>query len=101
MLSFKFCMNPLYSKHIYPRANQVRYYAVNQLKKISDDDLEFVLLQLVQALRYEEKDDSYLKKYLISRCSNNLKLASCFYWFLNVEADDSQESSLAQQAILT
>ena len=90
MLSFKFCMNPLYSKHIYPRVNQVRYYAVNQLKKISNDDIEFVLLQLVQALRYEERNDSYLKKYLIARCADDLKLASSFYWFLNVEADETK-----------
>lgn len=93
MLSFKFCLNPLYQKHIHQKFNHVRLFAVKQLDGVSDKELEFVLLQLVQALRYEDSS-SYLKSYLIKRCSLNLQLASCLYWFLNVEADDENLKDL-------
>ena len=94
MLSFKFCMNPMYANHIFVNMNKVRYFAVNQLSKLSNDEIEFVLLQLVQALRYEDPenpDNSSLKNYLIKRCSKDIKLASAFYWFLNVESDSTGE----------
>ena len=92
-------MNPLYNKHIHPKFSQVRYFAVQQLAKISDKDIEFVLLQLVQALRYEDLNNSFLKKYLISRCCGILHLASCFYWFLNVEADDENMKDMKEKDI--
>lgn len=92
MLSFKFCVNPLYVKHIHSNMNKVRIFAVNQLSKLSNDEIEFVLLQLVQALRYEDPESSSLKNYLIKRCFNDITLATSLFWFLNVEADEEGET---------
>jgi phosphatidylinositol 3-kinase len=89
MLSFKFCMNPIYTKNIYPKMQEVRQYAVKNLEKLNETEINFILLQLVQALRYEDETNSPLRKFLISKCSKTIDLATSFFWFLRVEADDT------------
>ena len=93
MLSFRFCMNPNYEKNIFPKMIEVRKKAVKHLENISSTDLNFILLQLVQALRYEDETITPLKDFLINKCKNDIILATSLYWFLSVEADDSQNGS--------
>ena len=76
----------------------VRTYAVDQLRKSSDDELLLYLLQLVQALRFERvpqvdaevdgSQDSSLAQFLISRAVNNFMLGNYLHWYLMVECDD-------------
>ena len=71
----------------------VRTYAVNRLRKADDEELRMYLLQLVQALKFEQVDgdttqDSSLASFLISRATNNFMLGNYLHWYLMVECDD-------------
>ena len=104
MLSCKFAVNDLYSQENIKKKNlngmkQLRKYAVKQLQKKDDNKINFILLQLVQALRYENKNDSSLKKFLIEKCSKNINLATSFYWFLKVEKDNSDERTKTKEEL--
>lgn len=69
----------------------IRKYAVEKIlaNEKAYDKLPFglVLLQLVQALRYESfsEENSALKNFLLDRCSTDITLATQLFWFLNVE----------------
>lgn len=76
----------------------VRSYAVDRLRKADDDELLLYLLQLVQALKYENismesvegaMQDSSLARFLIQRAASNFLLGNYFYWYLMVECDDN------------
>ncbi|PLB37922.1 phosphatidylinositol 3-kinase VPS34 [Aspergillus candidus] len=80
----------------------VRTYAVERLRKADDDELLLYLLQLVQALKYEDSPnadaedvahDSSLANFLITRAANNLQLGSYLHWYLMVECDDAGPGS--------
>ncbi|KAJ5397581.1 Phosphatidylinositol 3-kinase [Penicillium cosmopolitanum] len=80
----------------------VRSYAVARLRKADDDELLLYLLQLVQALKYEENaennadeaaHDSSLASFLIARAANNFKLGNYLHWYLMVECDDAGPGS--------
>ncbi|RDW72488.1 phosphatidylinositol 3-kinase VPS34 [Aspergillus mulundensis] len=82
----------------------VRSYAVERLRKADDDELLLYLLQLVQALKYEDKSqedadiaahDSSLANFLITRAANNFKLGSYLHWYLMVECDDAGPGTLS------
>ncbi|KAE8411332.1 kinase-like domain-containing protein [Aspergillus pseudocaelatus] len=84
----------------------VRSYAVERLRKADDEELLLYLLQLVQALKYEENSnndtedaahDSSLANFLITRAANNFKLGSYFHWYLMVECDDTSPGTLSAQ----
>jgi len=100
MLSFKFCMNNIYSKStIYPKTQEVRSFAVKKLDSLDDKSLNFILLQLVQALRYEEQSvRSELRNYLVDRCKEEIYLATSLYWFLNVESEEEASISTSMKA---
>jgi phosphatidylinositol 3-kinase len=75
----------------------VRAYAVDRLRKANDEELLLYLLQLVQALKFEQispdsaqdaTQDSSLARFLISRATNNFMLGNYFHWYLMVECDD-------------
>jgi len=66
----------------------VRVYAVKQLQRADNEELDAYLLQLVQALRYEEQYPSFLSEFLINRCVQTLNLANFFHWYLSVERYD-------------
>ena len=75
----------------------VRAYAVDRLRESDDDELLLYLLQLVQALKFEEvlseaddgsTRDSSLASFLITRATQNLKLGNYLHWYLMVECDD-------------
>lgn len=82
----------------------VRSYAVERLRKADDDELLLYLLQLVQALKYEDNThgdadiaahDSSLANFLITRAANNFKLGSYLHWYLMVECDDAGPGTLS------
>lgn len=82
----------------------VRSYAVERLRKADDDELLLYLLQLVQALKYEDNahgdadiaaHDSSLANFLITRAANNFKLGSYLHWYLMVECDDAGPGTLS------
>ncbi|KAJ5238865.1 Phosphatidylinositol 3-kinase [Penicillium chermesinum] len=84
----------------------VRSYAVERLRKADDDELLLYLLQLVQALKYEESaqnnaddaaQDSSLANFLITRAANNFKLGNYLHWYLMVECDDAGPGTLSTQ----
>ena len=103
MLSRKFSVNKLY-----PNTNgvidhldgmkMVRKYAIEKLDEHTDDELNFILLQLVQAIRYEDinlkKVDSPLVNFLIKRCCKDEILSSSFFWFIECESDISDLSNI-------
>ncbi|KAJ5948815.1 Phosphatidylinositol 3-kinase [Penicillium verhagenii] len=84
----------------------VRSYAVARLRKADDEELLLYLLQLVQALKYEEHSDndadeaahdSSLANFLITRAANNFKLGNYLHWYLMVECDDAGPGTLSNQ----
>ena len=71
MLSKRFCVNSIYSKNISSLngMKEVRKYAAKKLNDLTDEELNFILLQLVQALRYEDFSDSPLMQgYIQPAC---------------------------------
>jgi phosphatidylinositol 3-kinase len=83
----------------------VRAYAVDRLRKADDDELLLYLLQLVQALKFEQISpdssqdvikDSSLANFLIARATNNFMLGNYFHWYLMVECDDKSEDQGAE-----
>ncbi len=98
MLSRKFCVNQYYKTPFFVNKNsnslnEIRKFAVGKLKDEKDENIQFILLQLVQALRYENYENSPLKKLLIEKCSQNIKLATSFYWFIECESNDTIEKN--------
>lgn len=84
----------------------VRSYAVARLHKADDEELLLYLLQLVQALKYEESagndadaaaHDSSLANFLITRAAHNFKLGNYLHWYLMVECDDAGPGTLSTQ----
>ncbi|KAJ5280114.1 Phosphatidylinositol 3-kinase [Penicillium angulare] len=84
----------------------VRSYAVARLRQADDEELLLYLLQLVQALKYEESSengeddaahDSSLASFLITRAANNFKLGNYLHWYLMVECDDAGPGTLSTQ----
>ena len=102
MLSRKFSVNKLYPNNdegIVTNLNgmkNLRKIAVKKLAEHTNEELNFILLQLVQAIRYEDislKDyNTDLVKFLIERCCKDSILASSFYWFISCEADSSDQN---------
>ncbi|KRX01351.1 Protein kinase-like domain [Pseudocohnilembus persalinus] len=93
LLSAFFCANDIYNKEAskpFEDMMEIRRYAVDQLKKIPQHNVNFILLQLVQALRYENLDSvqsSPLAQFLIELGTQNIHIASQLLWILNVETD--------------
>ena len=101
MLSRKFSVNKLYPNNEGLLNNlegmkHLRKFAVQKLGEHTNEELNFILLQLVQAIRYEDISvkniDSPLVTFLIETCSKDIILASSFYWFIECEADNEPNS---------
>ncbi|KAJ3026670.1 UNVERIFIED_CONTAM: Phosphatidylinositol (PI) 3-kinase [Siphonaria sp. JEL0065] len=82
----------------------VRTYAVSQLRKADDEELQLYLLQLVQALKFEQiaatevnLHESELSQFLIERAVANPILGNNFYWYLMVECEDKAYGSLYEK----
>ena len=101
MLSRKFSVNKIYPNNEGLLNNlegmkHLRKFAVQKLGEHTNEELNFILLQLVQAIRYEDISvkniDSPLVSFLIETCSKDIILASSFYWFIECEADNEPNS---------
>ena len=102
MLSRKFSVNKLYPNNDegiitnLSGMKELRKIAIKKLGEHSNEELNFILLQLVQAIRYEDISvkDYYtdLVKFLIERCCKDNILASSFFWFISCEADSSDQN---------
>eukprot|EP01059_Diplonema_ambulator_P006316 TRINITY_DN16053_c0_g1_i2.p1 TRINITY_DN16053_c0_g1~~TRINITY_DN16053_c0_g1_i2.p1 ORF type:complete len:875 (+),score=168.21 TRINITY_DN16053_c0_g1_i2:71-2695(+) len=67
----------------------VRAHSVDRLGKEPNETLITVLLQLVQAFRYEADPlTSSLLKLLLERSAISWDLCNYFYWYLQVETED-------------
>jgi len=99
----------LLGRNVAFQTSLVRSYAIDTLSKSSDEELRLYLLQLVQALKYEEDVSggtsggndvahafsenksagvSSLSTFLIDRASRNVELANFLFSFLRVELDN-------------
>ncbi|KAG2378562.1 hypothetical protein C9374_008201 [Naegleria lovaniensis] len=78
----------LLSKH-FKGVDAVRNYAISVLKDVTDKELLSVLLQLVQALRYEhDMRTCKLADLLIERSQKSFIVANDLFWFLTIAAED-------------
>jgi len=91
----------LLGKQVAYQTNLVRAYAIDTLASAPDEELSLYLLQLVQALKFENIQEtgvnqvssatapvSSLATFLISRAAKNIQLANYLYWYLKVELQD-------------
>ena len=66
----------------------IREYAVQSLDILDDDQLNPFLLQLVQVVKYELYDDSYLSRFLLRRALlSPLKIGHSLFWLMRSEMD--------------
>ena len=100
MLSRKFSVNKLYPNtngvlDNFDGMKKIREYAIKKLSEHSNEDLNFILLQLVQAIRYEDISpkniNSPLVQFLIEHCCKDIILSSSFFWFIECESDTSDQ----------
>ena len=100
MLSRKFSVNKLYPNtngvlDNFDGMKKIREYAIKKLSCHSNEDLNFILLQLVQAIRYEnislKNVNSPLVQFLIERCCKDIILSTSFFWFIECESDTSDQ----------
>ena len=89
LLSVNFCCNSYYPSIESDTIQYIRKYAVSRLATCSDDELHSILLQLVQALRYEDWIDSPLFRLLLERAKSCVKIGIQLYWFLKVEVESA------------
>ena len=107
MLSRRFSVNKLYPNNdegIIINLNgmkDLRKIAIKKLGEHTNEELNFILLQLVQAIRYEDITikDFYtpLVKFLVERCCTDTILASSFFWFISCEADRSDQNQKSKK----
>ncbi|XP_044523653.1 phosphatidylinositol 4,5-bisphosphate 3-kinase catalytic subunit delta isoform [Gracilinanus agilis] len=60
-------------------------FAIQSLRKLTDDELFQYLLQLVQVLKYESYLDCELTKFLLDRALANRKIGHFLFWHLRSE----------------
>jgi phosphatidylinositol 3-kinase len=91
----------LLGKQVAYQTNLVRAYAIDTLASAPDEELNLYLLQLVQALKFDQETGvnhqagslstsmkSSLATFLIGRAARNVQLANYLYWYLKVELQD-------------
>jgi len=101
----------LLGRNVAFQTSLVRSYAIETLSDAPDEELRLYLLQLVQALKYEEDVSggvsgsssdvttnafsdkassriSSLSAFLIERASHNVELANFLYWYLRAEIEN-------------
>lgn len=97
----------LLGKNVAFQTNLVRTYAIDTLAAAPDEELMLYLLQLVQAIKYEDsflhdktilpstsRGVSPLATFLIERASKCLELANYLYWYLKVEIQNPTHGQL-------
>ena len=104
ILSRKFSVNKLFMDDTgikdFEGLKILRKFAVSRLKKFSINEINFMLLQLVQAIKYEDisLDNIYspLVKLLVEKSKSDLVFATSFYWFIECESitEKNQETEI-------
>lgn len=64
---------------------QVRSFAIECIRQVSDEELLLYLLQLVQALKHENYLECDLVNFLIVRALQNRKIGHFLFWHLRAE----------------
>ncbi|GAB5358556.1 hypothetical protein AAMO2058_000468200 [Amorphochlora amoebiformis] len=67
----------------------VRKFAVKQLDKENNTEIEKYLMLLVQALQYEHGYPSPLSEFICKRSAQKLTMATAVNWYLTVEAAEA------------
>ena len=100
MLSKKFSVNKLYVDNFIINLNGMkilRKFAIKKLNSYFNSDINFILIQLVQAIKYEDISiNNYcspLVHFLIERCCQDINLASSFYWLIECETSDEKNDN--------
>ena len=102
MLSRKFSVNKLYPNtngvfNNFDGLKKIRQYAVKKLSEHSNEELNFILLQLVQAIRYEDISTKNIRSplvlFLLERCCKDIVLSTSFFWFIECESDTHDQSN--------
>ena len=104
MLSRRFSVNQIYKNDFHKKKNlnltfmkALRKLAVKKLRIHSISELNFILLQLVQAIRYEDISidsiNSPLVVFLVEKCKEDLNFASSFYWFIECESQIDEKTA--------
>ncbi|WFD35704.1 phosphatidylinositol 3-kinase [Malassezia cuniculi] len=81
---------------------RVRAYAVRQLAKADTSELALYLLQLVQALRFDESQEgesakSGLKELLFERAVSDESVGTSLYWYVRTECNESPAGQVFQR----
>jgi hypothetical protein len=106
LLSLKFAANSEYNKEIeanpdlLPAYTEIRKKAVTYLRKREEKNKEefkkefrLILLQLVQAFRYENFKESELRNLFFEQVFNSLDLANDFHWLIHLEKENSTNNN--------
>ena len=104
ILSRKFSVNKLFMDNTgikdFEGLKVLRQFAVKRLNKFPIDEINFILLQLVQAIKYEdislEKITSPLVNFLIEKSKTDIVFATFFYWFIVCESitEENKETEI-------
>jgi hypothetical protein len=62
---------------------ELRKLAVESLKNLNNETLILYLPQLLQALKYEVKNNSALEQMLLQSAAKNISFAHKLYWLVN------------------
>lgn len=96
LLSFMFCANtfylpkgPTFSSQ-FQRFNEIRTLGVKCLEKQTSDQINSIMLQLVQAYRYEYFSQSPLKKFLLHRAARDETIAYTLHWHVMLEQNNDE-----------
>ena len=104
ILSRKFSVNKLFMDNNgikdFEGLKILRQFAVKRLNKFRVDEINFILLQLVQAIKYEdislENASSPLVNLLIENSKTDIVFATSFYWFIVCESitEENKETEI-------
>ena len=99
LLSVKFAANASYREELTDDEqgrvlrnvyNEIRKKAVETLEHQSTGTIHSILLQLIQAYRYESFNSEALKNFFFKRVFENIKIANNFHWLLHLEANNDE-----------
>jgi phosphatidylinositol 3-kinase len=94
MLSVIFSANQIYPATIITdRCQEIRKYAISCLEKEDINTITMILLQLVQAYRYENFEQCQLKEFFLSKVTLNETIAHTFFWIVFLEMNNKDNLS--------
>jgi len=94
LLSNRFAANSFYNKELasnlklIPVYTAIRRKAVETLLSQDEEVIELILLQLVQAYRYENFRESTLEEFFREKMTTSLKMANSYHWLVYLEKEN-------------